>query len=177
MENKVEYRKINDEVLYPDGKFVGLKASDLAFLRTQAARNPRKTIRLCAHQSVEDKVHEMFIVHGRDTYVRPHRHLNKTESFFLMEGEADAVFFSDDGKVVRRIAMGAPGSGKQFYYRLCEPLYHTLIIRTETISFFEVTGGPFAAEDTQFPPWAPDGKDKALAGQYMQGLDKGKACA
>ncbi len=173
----MEYRKINDEVLYPDGKFVGLNTADLAFLKEEAAKNPRKLIRVCAHQSTEDKVHEMFIVHGKDTYVRPHRHLNKTESFFLIEGEADAVFFNDDGQIAHTIAMGAVGSGKQFYYRLCEPVYHTLIIRTGTISFFEVTSGPFVEKDTQFPLWAPDGKDQALAQQYMKGLDKGKSCA
>ena len=94
---KVEYRKINEEVLYPDGKWVGLTIADLAFLRSEAAKNPRQRIRLCAHQGPQDKVHEMFIVHGKDAYVRPHRHLNKTESFFLLEGQADAVFFDDEG--------------------------------------------------------------------------------
>lgn len=164
----MEYRKINDEVLYPEGKFVGLKTADLAFLKTQAAANPRKTVRICAHQGPQDKVHEMFIVHSKDTYVRPHRHLNKAESLFLIEGEADAVFFDDDGKIVRTIEMGAAGSGRQFYYRLCEPVYHTLIIRTETIVFFEVTSGPFKAKDTQFASWAPDGRDASLAKQYMK---------
>ena len=166
------FRSINDEVLYPKGKFVGLKTADLVSLKAQAAKNLRNLMRLCTHQSMEDRVHEMFIVHGKDTYVRPHRHLNKTESFFLIEGEADAIFFDEHGKVVNRIVMGALGSGKQFYYRLCEPVYHTLIIRSKTISFFEVTSGPFATEDTQFPSWAPDGKDKALAKQYMKSLDK-----
>ena len=174
---KVEYRKINDEVLYSNGKFVGLSDAGLTFLKAQAVKNPRQRIRLCAHQGVEDKVHEMFIVHCKDTYVRPHRHLNKTESLFLIEGEADALFFNDDGVIVRRIEMGVAGSGKQFYYRLCEPVYHTLIIRTERISFFEVTSGPFVAQDTQFPLWAPDGEDKPLAQEYMRGLDKQKSCA
>jgi len=171
----MEYKKINDEVLYPKEGFVSLKNADMAFLKAQASKNPRKRIRLCAHQNTDDKIHEMFIVHGKDAYVRPHRHLNKTESFYLMEGEADALFFNEAGQVVRRIEMGALGSGKQFYYRLSEPVYHSLIIKSPAITFFEVTSGPFDLKDTEFPAWAPDGKDEARAKQYMSRL--GTACA
>ena len=173
----MENRKINDEVLYPKDKFVSLKAADLQFLKTEALKNPRQRIRLCAHANLDDKVHEMFIVHGADAYVRPHRHLNKTESLFLVEGEADAIFFNDAGDVVQRIAMGPMGSGKQFYYRLCEPLYHSLFIKSDAISFFEVTSGPFNPDDTQFPSWAPDGKDETKARQYMNALGRGVSCA
>ena len=172
----VKYKKINDEVLYPAQGFVSVKAEDIAFLKAEALKNPRKRIRLCTHQSMDDKVHEMFIVHGKDAYVRPHRHLNKAESLFLMEGEADALFFNDSGQAVRRIEMGALGSGKQFYYRLCEPVYHTLLIKSEAICFFEVTSGPFTVKDTEFPSWAPDGKDEALARKYMNGLNKASIC-
>lgn len=173
----MEYRKINDEVLYPKERLVSLKTGDLAFLKAEALKNARKRLRLCAHQSTNDKIHEMFIVHGKDAYVRPHRHLNKTESLYLMEGEADAIFFSDTGQVVQRLEMGVLGSGKKFYYRLCEPVYHTLLIKSETISFFEVTSGPFDLRDTEFPLWAPDGKDEALARRFMNGLFKDVLCA
>jgi len=173
----MEHRKVNDEVLYPNQSFVSLKAADLSWLKAEALKNQRKRIRLCTHQNIDDKIHEMFIVHGRDAYVRPHRHLNKTESFYLMEGEADAIFFNEEGKVIRRLPMGVLGSGKQFYYRLSEPVFHTLLIKSEVICFFEVTSGPFVSKDTEFPSWAPDGKDECLARAYMDGLAKGAACA
>jgi cupin fold WbuC family metalloprotein len=166
----MDYRKVNDEVLYPNEQFVSLNATDLAFLKTESFKNPRKRIRLCAHQSMDDKIHEMFIVHTRDAYVRPHKHLNKTESFYLIQGEVDVVFFDDEGRVIRKVEMGELASGKEFYYRLCEPLYHTLLIKSDVICFFEVTSGPFDPKDTVFPSWAPDGSDPGQVKHFMQGV-------
>ncbi|MDE2223604.1 MAG: WbuC family cupin fold metalloprotein, partial [Candidatus Omnitrophica bacterium] len=97
------YRKFNDEVFYPADKFVTIDGTDLAFLKAEAMKNLRRRMRLCAHQTVDDRIHEMFIVHTRDAYVRPHKHLNKTESFFLLEGEVEVVFFDDDGGIIRKV--------------------------------------------------------------------------
>ena len=49
-----------------------------------AKRTNRKRIRICAHPSSKNAVHDMLIVHFRDTYVRPHKHLNKDETFHLI---------------------------------------------------------------------------------------------
>lgn len=165
----MDYRKENDEVLYPKDQFVALKAADLAFLKTESFKNPRKRIRLCTHQSMDDKVHEMFIVHTKDAYIRPHKHINKPESFYLIEGEVDVIFFDDQGKIINRLEMGPPASGKLFYYRLSDPIYHTLCIKTDLICFYEVTQGPFNRADTVFPSWAPDGSN---VGQVKEFLDK-----
>ena len=78
----MEYRKINDEVLYSDGRFVELNSLDLSFLKAAALKNPRKRIRLCTHKDADAKVHEMFIIHTKDAYVRPHRHMSRVESLF-----------------------------------------------------------------------------------------------
>ena len=51
--------------------------------------------------------------------------------------------------------MGAQKSGKAFYQRLSDPLYHTLIIRTDFLVFHEITEGPFVRGDAVFPKWAP----------------------
>ena len=67
----MNYLKINDEVLYPSERFVDLSAANLVFLKAEAIKNPRKRIRLCAHQSTDDKVHEMFIVHAKVAFFNP----------------------------------------------------------------------------------------------------------
>ncbi|MDE2027888.1 MAG: WbuC family cupin fold metalloprotein [Candidatus Omnitrophica bacterium] len=162
------YRKFNDEVFYPADKFVTIDGTDLAFLKAEAMKNLRRRMRLCAHQTVDDRIHEMFIVHTRDAYVRPHKHLNKTESFFLLEGEVEVVFFDDDGGIIRKVTLGTMDSGKLFYYRLNEPLYHTLNIKSDMVCFFEVTAGPFDRRDTVFPSWAPDGNNQEQVIQFMR---------
>lgn len=150
----IGFRKENDEVLYPtDGVF--LDCNDLVELKRLASLNPRQRVRFCAHRSPDDRLHEMFIVHTRDCYVRPHRHLGKAESISILEGEVDLVLFNADGTVLRVLAMGSPQSGRTFFHRLSEPVFHTLLIRSEYLVFHEITEGPFVRTQTEFPVWAP----------------------
>jgi cupin fold WbuC family metalloprotein len=151
----IKVRKESDEVLYPEEDVVFLRLAEIQELTRLAALNPRHRVRLCAHRSPKDPLHEMFIVHMRDCYVRPHKHLGKVESMVVLEGEVDVVLFNDDGSICRIISMGTQSSGKVFYQRLAEPIYHTLLIRSEFLVFHEITEGPFLRESTIFPEWAP----------------------
>lgn len=166
----MKYRRFNDEVFYSQDAIPVLDKEDLEFLKQEALKNPRKRARLCAHQGVNDNVHEMFIVHAQNAYVRAHKHLNKMESFFVIEGEADVVFFDEDGRVGKRVRVGPFASGKTFYYRINSPVFHTLIIRSELLCFKEVTKGPFCKDDTIFAPWAPEETDICGAGKFLERL-------
>lgn len=151
----IKIRKESDEVLYPDEDVVFLQLAQIQDLKYRAVLNPRHRVRLCMHRSPKDTLHEMFIVHMRDCYVRPHKHLGKVESMAVLEGEVDVVLFHDDGSIRRIIQMGTQSSGKVFYHRLADPIYHTLLIRSEFLVFHEITEGPFLRECTVFPEWAP----------------------
>lgn len=151
----IKVRKESAEVLYPEEEIVFVGSTDLEELKRLALLNPRQRVRLCTHRSPDDPLHEMFIVHTRDCYVRPHKHVGKSESMTVLEGIVDVVLFSDDGSIRDVVPMGAPGSGRIFYQRLSDPVYHTLIIRSEFLVFQETTGGPFVRENTVFPEWAP----------------------
>jgi len=151
----IKIRKESDEVLYPEEDVVYLQLTHIQELKRRAVLNPRHRVRLCAHRSPKDTLHEMFIVHMRDCYVRPHKHLGKVESMAVLEGEVDVVLFHDDGSIRRIIPMGTQNSGKVFFQRLADPIYHTLLIRSEFLVFHEITEGPFLRESTVFPDWAP----------------------
>jgi cupin fold WbuC family metalloprotein len=114
----------------------------------------------------------MFIVHTRSTYVRPHKHLGKSESFHVLEGRADVVIFDDEGHIVEVIQTGDYGSRFPFYYRLSTPLFHTLLIRSAFLLFHESTGGPFVRSDTQFAPWSPDESSKPETVAFMERLEE-----
>ena len=152
----MQLRQFNDEVLYAVDPVVRVGRTDISELIQRVEHVARKRARICAHRDVADKLHEMLIVHTRDTYVRPHKHLGKSESFHLIEGAADVVVLDDQGNIADVITMGDYSSGKTFYYRMADPLYHTLLIRSEVIVFHEVTNGPFDRSDTLFAPWAPE---------------------
>ena len=166
----MRYREHNAEVLYAEDPIVQVDRRDIEYLVQRAAANPRKRIRLCAHRDTNDRLHEMLIVHGRDCYVRPHRHLSKSEAFHVIQGLVDIVLLDEAGKVNAVVKMGDYSTGRKFYYRLADSLYHTLLIRSEWVIFHEITNGPFERKDTIFLPGTPEVDDAAGGQQYLKTL-------
>ena len=130
-------------------------------LKAEAEVAPYRRARLCLHHETDDPVHEMFIVFCEDSLVPIHKHLNKSESFHVIEGELDIVIFDDDGNLVRRVEMGPPGSGKSFLYRMSVDAWHSVIPRSEFVAIHETTTGPFVPDDCAYAPWV-EYEDNAL---------------
>lgn len=160
-------RKINDEVFIASDTIVKLGSEEIAFLKQQARTSPRRRARICAHKSNEDPLHEMVIAISAASYIHPHKHLGKSESFHIVEGEVDVAVFDDAGAVVDVIALGAMGSGRRFYYRLSESAFHTLLIRTDFLVVHEVTNGPFDRDRSVLAPFAPPEDQGDAARAYM----------
>ena len=148
-------RATSDEVFLATGGIVQVRAEDVALVKQKGTTNARKRARLCAHPGPDDKLHEMLILLDRGTYIRPHRHGGKAESFHIIEGELDVVIFHDDGSIREVVRMGPYSSGKAFYYRIMDPCYHSVLIHTPYALFHETTNGPFNRGDTEFAPWSP----------------------
>lgn len=170
MSRLMKTRVESPEVFYPGEEPVVVGASEIEQLKRVALASPKKRARLCTHQNPADDLHEMLIVMPHDAYVRPHRHLAKAESFSILEGEADLVLFHDDGAVRTVIPMAPHGSGKAFYYRLTQPVFHTVIVRSDLVLFHEVTEGPFRREQTEYASWSPAESDTAGIAQFLQSL-------
>jgi len=153
----MKWIKQNEEVLYVEQDQVSiiLRKKELDELKRLAIINPRKRIRLCTHESQNDQLHEMLIIHTKECYVRPHKHSGKVESISILEGKVDLILFRDDGSIMKVFEMGDPTTGKPFYHRLNKPVYHMLIIKTDFLVFHEITEGPFIKSNTVFPEWAP----------------------
>jgi cupin fold WbuC family metalloprotein len=162
-------RVASPEVLHATGGVVKVSARDVAEVVSRAARSPRKRARLCVHPSPDDALHEMLICLARETYVRPHRHAGKSESFHVIEGELDVVLFDDHGAITDVIEMGPYHSGKAFFYRLMAPAFHTVLVNTPHALFHETTNGPFDPADTEFAAWAAREGELAI-GAYVERL-------
>ena len=122
------------------------------------------------HKDSEETLHEMLIVLGRDTYVRPHRHGNKSESFHVVEGALTVVIFADDGAVNDVIRLGEYRSGRKFFYRLAEPAFHTILVESASAVIHETTNGPFDREATEYAVWAPAEGDEQAVKEYLDEL-------
>lgn len=129
-----------------------------------------KRSRICFHSASSDPIHEMMITFHKDTYVRPHKHISKTESYLVIDGEIEVIFFDDAGNIKKRVAMGNYASGKDFYMKSISDEWHTVLIKTDFATILEVTNGPFVANDCLFAAWAPDVPDTDACEKYLQTL-------
>jgi len=159
--------KFNDEVLFAVDDVVQVDASDIEEIKKEAKLNPRKRIRICAHKDISESIHEMLIVHEKSCYVHPHKHINKIESFHVIEGSTYIILFDDDGRISQSILMGDYATGLKFFYRLPPSRYHSLLILSEVLVFHEITNGPFKPEDTVLATWAPEEAEEGEIIQYM----------
>lgn len=158
------------EVLLADETIVRLGQTEMAALQAALAQSSRGRSRICAHRDNSDSLHEMLIALSRATYIRPHKHFGKSESFHIVQGELDVVIFDEQGGIGDVVRMGPYGSGRDFFYRLADPLFHTVMVRSETVVFHETTNGPFKREDTQFAPWSPAETELGAVAVYVRRL-------
>jgi len=156
--------KINPEVYVSSQSFFQIDKEKIDNLIQKAKLTPRGRVRFCSHKSSEESVHEMFIVHPKGAYVRPHKHLNKPESLLVIEGRVDFIIFGDDGNIKEKLSMGDYNSGLPFYNSIRSSDYHSMVIHSEWLVFLEITKGPFNKEDTIFSEWSP--KDENIKGVY-----------
>ena len=160
----------HDAVFVAKDSIVVLGDEELAFVCQQALSSPRQRARICAHRHSEDLLHEMFIALSKQTYMQPHRHRQKSESFHIVEGEVDVVLFEDDGAIHEIVCLGPVGTGRACFYRLDSLRYHTLVIRSELLVMHEVTNGPFDRRLTEYATFAPGEDDPESINDYGRRL-------
>ena len=173
--SRLPLKKINDEVYIAVDEIVQLDVHEISFIRDCAKRNPRGRVRICAHKSPNDSLHEMLIGISESSYVRPHRHHGKIESFHLVEGSADIVILSERGEIEDVIELGKDAN---FFYRLDTPRYHTVIVRSPVLVIHETTNGPFDPSETNWAEFSPiegSSEVKTFVAQLRQAVSAWKA--
>lgn len=158
------------EVFLAEGPIAEVGFRELETLKAAARTSPRRRARINAHPDSEDALHEMIIAIDRTSYIRPHKHLGKSEAFHIIEGDVDIIVFSDDGAIARVVPLGAPGSARSFYYRMSKPFFHTLIVRSDILVVHEITNGPFRPQATVFADFAPAEAEPLKATAYHDDL-------
>ncbi|MCS6771611.1 MAG: WbuC family cupin fold metalloprotein [Kiritimatiellae bacterium] len=163
-ETESPMNEISPAVLAPLGEVIRIGSMGICRVKIEAVRSARGRARINAHPGPDAAVQEMLIALHRGTYLRPHKHIDKSESFHVIEGCADVILFDDEGGIFDIVELGPPGGDRCFYYRQSVPRFHTLIIHSDMFVIHETTNGPFSPERTLFAPWAPEESDpKATA--------------
>lgn len=158
------------EVFVAKGPIAIVGQADLNILRSVAKSSPKKRARINVHVDDEDVLHEMIIAIDASSYIHPHRHPGKSEAFHIVEGDVDIVVFGDNGEIDRVIELGAPGTGRPFYYRMSNAFFHTLIIRSDMLIVHEITNGPFRQGHTEYADFAPKDIEVEMAQSYISDL-------
>jgi len=163
----IQLDRVNDEVYIAVPSIVCLGDEETRFLKQKAAQSPRRRARICAHKTSEDGLHEMLIAISAESYIHPHKHIAKSESFHIVEGIVDIIIFDDNGEIINVIKLGDHNSGRQYYYRLSDSMFHTLLVRSEMLVMHEVTNGPFDKEKAILAPFAPKEDSDEAVREYM----------
>ena len=106
------------------------------------------------HPTLDDPVQRFLNVLQPDSYVRPHRHdPHRWELFLLLEGEAAAMVFDEDGTVTETALLRRGGARA---VEIAGGAWHTLLALAPDTAMFEVKPGPYTpVSDKDFAPWAP----------------------
>jgi cupin fold WbuC family metalloprotein len=129
-----------------------------------------KNIRICLHSGPAESFHNMIILENRGEYYRPHKHLKKSDSIHIIEGEMAIFSFDDQGMVLDACRLNIHGN---FIYRVEDNMYHVVMPLSPKVIYHESKLGPFLGDqDKIFPNWAPDGTDKESEMTYMKNLQK-----
>jgi cupin fold WbuC family metalloprotein len=158
------------EVFLAEGPIATVGPRDIELLREAVRKTPKKRARINAHPDSADELHEMIIAIERSSYIRPHMHPGKSEAFHIVEGAVDIVIFDAAGEISRIVPLSANGGPGAFYYRMSQPFFHTLIIKSDLLIVHEITNGPFRPEATVFADFAPPESDAAAAARYQADL-------
>lgn len=164
------FRPSGPGVWVAGGSPVILRREDLEALKTELATVKSLRARICVHGSMEDPVHEMMLALGRGTWLRPHGHSGKSESFHVIEGQASVVIFDSAGAVQDWIRLGDLPSGLPFYFRIHEDLCHTLFVESDCLLVHETTRGPFRSGQSTVAPWSPAALDPDEVFAYREKL-------
>ena len=144
-----KFKIVSHEVCMAREGVVTVSSSDIRSLKERARASKLKRSRICVHTDNDNLVHEMIIAMTKDTRITPHKHINKEESFHILEGKLTIVLFDENGLITERIDLGEYQSGQKFFYRLPKNLFHTVIVHSDIAVIHEVTNLIHLLKDRQ----------------------------
>ncbi len=171
----IPLKKLNAEAYQavPKNGIVSWGIEEMRFLESARQESPRKRSRILCHPSVDALLHSFPVAYGSDAdaYVRAHHHRGKDESFLIVRGVMDLIYFDPAGCVKNALRLGAlePGetvSSLPYYARIPAGWDHTVIFRSPEVVLYEETMGPFDPADTVYADWSP--AEKTLESREYQ---------
>ena len=124
----------------------------------QAKANERLRMNYNLHDSLDASVHRLLNALEPGTYLPPHRHQDKEETYLVLRGSLLAFFFDSNGNVTDKVCLN-PKIG---IYGLEIPagMWHSIVVQEPDTVIFEVKKGPYQPLPPEdLAPWAPSSTD------------------
>jgi cupin fold WbuC family metalloprotein len=144
----------NTNAMFFDNSIIEINEEHFKLLKNLADKSYLKRARLCLHKDHNDLVHEMIIAFTKDSFIPPHIHENKSESFHIIEGELMVLIFDDFGNCLHQIRLSSSKEHSRIY-RLNTSMWHSIVPLSDYVIIQEVTRGPFIENRNNFdkPKW------------------------
>jgi 8-oxo-dGTP diphosphatase len=141
--------KKNERVYYAIRTPAEIAPQDLVLLRELARYRKLPFCRVCLHQSDQDPVHEMLMIHTGPMCIGPLRQERKTSlSYHMLDGKAEIELYDNDGVQLSSCAMSSDDATVPSSVRLDASIFRTIRSLSPYAIFLEVAAGPFVDNDT-----------------------------
>ena len=164
------FQQRSETVYSAQDSFVCISRSEVSFLQDVAANSSSRKARVLLHGNPDKDLHEMLIVHSLGQYIQPHINLDSAKSFVVLDGELAVVLFDHEGVISNHIRLGPSNSSADFLLRLDDPVFHSIVPISTTVTFLETVKGPHV--HTHYASFAPPPGDISASGKYMTWLTK-----
>lgn len=113
-------------------------------LITKAQASERLRMNYNLHESLEAKAQRLFNALEPGTELPIHRHLHSAETYILLRGHIDVVYYNDAGEVTNTFKLSADGNN--FGIHIPKGQWHTVVVHESSV-IFEVKDGPYTPLD------------------------------
>ena len=162
------FQRRSETVYSAQDSVVCISRSEVYFLQDVAANSSSRKARVLLHGNPDKDLHEMLIVHSFGQYIQPHINLDSAKSFVVLDGEMAVVLFKNEGAISNYVQLGVSNGASAFLLRLDDPVFHTVVPISTTVTFLETIKGPHM--QTHYAPFAPAPNDTSESEKYMMWL-------
>lgn len=133
----------------------------------EAQENPRLRMNYNFHTSLDAPIHRLLNALEPGTYLPPHRHADKEETYLVLRGSLLAFFYDDLGNVTEKVNLN-PSAGV-YGLEIPSGTWHSIIALESGTVIFEIKSGPYQPLPLEdIASWAPAPSDLEGAAIYMK---------
>ena len=107
----------------------------------KAKENPRLRMNYNLHDSLDSKVQRLFNALELGTILPIHRHQNTDETYILVRGKIEVIFYDNDKNITDRFVISQEKG--TFGVHIPKGTWHTIEVLESGSVIFEVKEGPY----------------------------------